>query len=618
MSEVAPSDKLQTACAASKKKKKKNNNNKKNANRGNTNGDAVRVDEQQDDLIDLESTVSESIGEDPAEITEESKEDLPNESNKAQANGKANLSITNGHNAAPAVQSPKGEPPQARRAEDTSESSSGTNRTQSTDVTDRTDTSVRLEAMSQDREALRAEVERLRKSIEDLQGKHAEELSTIRSELEKSRAAKEQVEAAKQKVEAARDQAEAEKAQAQSKYDNLLGRVNTIKSSLGERMAADKQELSEAKDQIEELEKENELLANGKKQAEAEIRRLTREAEETSKELSSLRNRHNLSQQNWQREREETVAQNIALKEEAEEIRVAMNEWEVLAREERNNHDAAAERASELEEQLAANTEAYRSAVAERDVHIQNVTGLQRALQELQEARKAELREMVETTQEQISALKKLVQKSDERATKAEAESGTLKKELERVAPFETDIKEKNLLIGKLRHEAIILNEHLTKALRFLKKAKPEDNIDRQLVTNHFLQFIAMDRSDPKKFQVLQIIASLLNWTDEQRETAGLARPGASNSSLKLPVSPFHRTPSTPTLSTEYFPRDSPSGGRSESLAELFTGFLEQEAEERERGAGGAGGGGGATAHSRHGSSEGGRGRTEARGGSLG
>jgi hypothetical protein len=51
--------------------------------------------------------------------------------------------------------------------------------------------------------------------------------------------------------------------------------------------------------------------------------------------------------------------------------------------------------------------------------------------------------------------------------------------ELERLHPFEKDVKEKNLLIGKLRHEAVTLNDHLTKALRFLKKGKPEDNVDR-------------------------------------------------------------------------------------------------------------------------------------------
>ena len=36
----------------------------------------------------------------------------------------------------------------------------------------------------------------------------------------------------------------------------------------------------------------------------------------------------------------------------------------------------------------------------------------------------------------------------------------------------------------------------------------------RQLITNHFMHFLALDRTDPKKFQVLQIIASLLEWPD--------------------------------------------------------------------------------------------------------
>lgn len=92
------------------------------------------------------------------------------------------------------------------------------------------------------------------------------------------------------------------------------------------------------------------------------------------------------------------------------------------------------------------------------------------------------------------------------------------------------------------------------------------------------LHFLSLDRSDPKKFQVLQVIASLLNWTDEQKEQAGLARPGASSNSLRLPMSPFHRTPSTPSLSTEFFTE--PSNTHKESLSELWTGFLERSAEE--------------------------------------
>ncbi len=147
--------------------------------------------------------------------------------------------------------------------------------------------------------------------------------------------------------------------------------------------------------------------------------------------------------------------------------------------EERSIREGLADRVAELEDQLSSQKEAYERAASERDSQSQVVDGLQRALQDIQEARKVELREMVESSQAQLDALNKLVHEAESRATEAEAAREALTKELERAAPFEKEVKEKNLLIGKLRHEAIILNDHLAKALRFLKKAKPEDNIDR-------------------------------------------------------------------------------------------------------------------------------------------
>jgi hypothetical protein len=115
--------------------------------------------------------------------------------------------------------------------------------------------------------------------------------------------------------------------------------------------------------------------------------------------------------------------------------------------------------------------------------------------------------------------------------------------------------------------------------------AKQRPNLSRQIVTNHFLQFLALDRSDPKKFQILQLIAALLGWTDDQKEQAGLARPGSNSGGFGsvrgLTVqSPIHRTPSTPALSHEYFPDPGSaiSPVSKETLGELWQNFLEQEA----------------------------------------
>ena len=94
-------------------------------------------------------------------------------------------------------------------------------------------------------------------------------------------------------------------------------------------------------------------------------------------------------------------------------------------------------------------------------------------------ARRLELRELVENSQVQVGSLERQLQEIEGRAVDATSSLESTRKELERALPFEKEVKEKNLLIGKLRHEAVILNDHLTKALRYLKKGKPEDTIDK-------------------------------------------------------------------------------------------------------------------------------------------
>ena len=78
--------------------------------------------------------------------------------------------------------------------------------------------STSLDALSKEREALRAEVAQVRKSLEDLQDRHEAEISGLREQLV---------------------QTQEEKETAEKQYQNLLGRVNAIKTQLGDRLKAD-------------------------------------------------------------------------------------------------------------------------------------------------------------------------------------------------------------------------------------------------------------------------------------------------------------------------------------------------------------------------------------------
>ena len=80
------------------------------------------------------------------------------------------------------------------------------------------ETRARLDALASERAALQVEVAQLRRSLEEIQERHEEEVTGVRENLAAARA---------------------EKEHAETQYHNLLGKVNTIKSQLGERLKAD-------------------------------------------------------------------------------------------------------------------------------------------------------------------------------------------------------------------------------------------------------------------------------------------------------------------------------------------------------------------------------------------
>lgn len=169
------------------------------------------------------------------------------------------------------------------------------------------------------------------------------------------------------------------------------------------------------------------------------------------------------------------------LREEFENAKQAMSDWEVLAMEERSIRRDLTDRVSDLEDQLASLQKDYTRATEQRDTNSSTVDSLQKAMSEIQNARKRELREVVEKSELESSELRKQWETAREELKTCQEQLEQNQAELERALPFEKEVKEKNLLIGKLRHEAVILNEHLTKALRFLKAKRggEGESVDR-------------------------------------------------------------------------------------------------------------------------------------------
>ncbi|KAK6351690.1 hypothetical protein TWF718_004840 [Orbilia javanica] len=371
-------------------------------------------------------------------------------------------------------------------------------------------------------------------------------------------------------------QALAENAQLDDKYKGLLGRVASIRTTLTDRLNKDAEELQHTKGMVETLEEQNRIVLSEKEAVETILKQTITEKKILTQEVQDLRQRFSVSQQNWSKEREEADIIQRRLTEELQVTRKAGQDWEVLAMEESSVRRALEERATDIEEQYTSQKILLEKESTVKDQQTAKISDLQMALHDIQQTRKEELREIVENTQSQIEALVSEKTSLQEELSAIEARSNRLSEEIQRMSHLETEVKEKTLLIGKLRHQGVILNEHLTKALRMIKRGDPQDNVDRRLVTNLFISFLGLPRGDPKRFEVLQLIANYLKWTDEDRETAGLSRPGGAGYSGSIPS----RNAQSPLTLAQL--SDSQDGnGSGENLAELWASFLQQQTESR-------------------------------------
>ncbi|RSH92703.1 hypothetical protein EHS25_008148 [Saitozyma podzolica] len=136
----------------------------------------------------------------------------------------------------------------------------------------------------------------------------------------------------------------------------------------------------------------------------------------------------------------------------------------------------------------------------------------------------SELRQATSELETQLKLAATSLSEFKLRAANAEARLSELSNDATRSTTLEKEMKEKNLLISKLRHDAVVNNEHLTEALRRLRKNTSDNNVDRRLVNNILISFLSTSRADSKRFEMLNLLSTILGWDDREREKAGLQR----------------------------------------------------------------------------------------------
>lgn len=142
--------------------------------------------------------------------------------------------------------------------------------------------------------------------------------------------------------------------------------------------------MEEYEAQLADLHDQNSGLQEKNSSLSSELDKLRQEHDAQAAEVSNLRSRSTLSQQNWIKERDELISREAYAREEFENAKQAMQDWEVLAMNERSLRETLSEKEGELKEQLETLRDDFDRAARDRDQNNQAVEGLQKALQEVQ------------------------------------------------------------------------------------------------------------------------------------------------------------------------------------------------------------------------------------------
>ncbi|KAK3842473.1 MAG: hypothetical protein J3R72DRAFT_368158 [Linnemannia gamsii] len=355
----------------------------------------------------------------------------------------------------------------------------------------------------------------------------------------------------------------------QTQHRALLDRVSNMKSTLGTKLQADMDNINTLRQQIDQLTAQNNDYLLTIKQLEEELMASHEHYEKTSRELEHLRRRLVDIQEDASAEvvEKENLIHELQSRLQREERE--REDWETMASEQRASKEQAIVNMRAMERERDAARAEKESIHVELDREIESLNNLQSVLEEFQSAKESEIQFALEGIHRQLNHSNASLEEFQHRALAAEEQLQNLTLDVERAHQLEREVKEKNLTIGKLRHDAVIQQGHLTEAMRRLREENSQNTVDIPLISNLFISFLNIPRGDQKRFEILQLISGVLKFTDEQREQAGLIRRAGAFGAM-TPSASGSRSPSMEQM------RQPPPEPR-ESFIDMWTSFLIRE-----------------------------------------
>ncbi|KAI9505817.1 hypothetical protein BX070DRAFT_188158 [Coemansia spiralis] len=314
-----------------------------------------------------------------------------------------------------------------------------------------------------------------------------------------------------------------------------------------------KSELNSAKQTLTQQEKKH-------KQAENAAQKLHKELDETKRALWE-------SQETANRIQSEISDLTDATERQISELRVKLQTAERQLESEFAQHNQFEDRIEQLQSDLNQALNSESQWVEEREVHLVTIQNLQSALESLQESKDTEIDFAVEKLREELRKCTKNQKAAIARAEQAESRLRRIELSGATAEQCQQKISEQLTEIERLRHEVAVLKDHLNESMRRLREESNEFNLDKRVITNLIVGFLAMPYGDSKRYEIMQLMSSILQFTEEQQEKVGLIRKAGRRAPLQ------QSSPSTPASE----PADGSQVDTKESFSDQWISFLLRE-----------------------------------------
>ncbi|TPX32880.1 hypothetical protein SmJEL517_g04071 [Synchytrium microbalum] len=258
---------------------------------------------------------------------------------------------------------------------------------------------------------------------------------------------------------------------------------------------------------------------------EQELDNATHELEKYKRDMARLKAHLLETEESFTRDSTEREAAVSEYSRRVAELESERDSWSAIVEELRNDARSERERceeASEMSEVLREEMVVLKEGLRSKEEALGN---LQSVLAEFQAAKDSEIEFALDGMRRQLAIATKNLQDMKKRCDDAEAKLVQSEDAGPEISRLGKELSERNEQVGKLRHTAVQLQNHLNEALRRMRDAtSAEDAVDRRLVSSLVVNFCAAPRAgaDKTRYEILRVMDGILKFTEEERWKVGL------------------------------------------------------------------------------------------------